>query len=594
MKISTRLTIAFLVVALVPLFLAGIWGLYTQQRTTALAVRRGEEILAARGEETILHVAQSVAQQIELYLVTHPQVDLTDTAQLEANTELATIAVQKIGRTGYSAVFDEQAITHFHTDPKMIGFDLNTLAEERPEFWAIVADSLQGSPAHGYYDWETAGQVIRKYMYVVPVGDTPLHVAATISAEEFSQPANALKAELGQIRTGARVQWIAALAIVAALAVVGASLMGRWLSRPIGQMVDVAERIADGNLYVEPPTHAMGELGLLAAALSQMATQLCSLIRQVQTVSLGLSGAAEGVTRTQRQHTIHSEEQAAVAASASAAAEELASSSAHIGDTIQQVAAAADQTQANARHGMEAMAEADRHLKRIATGNEAAVVKVRELGDLARQIGAVMDLIEDIATQTRLIAFNASIEASAAGEAGRRFAIVAGEVRRLAGDVARSTEEIRVDVERIQITTNELVIASERESKEIEGGLAFGGTMAGLLDQMYASAKQTALGVQQILFSTRQQHSATEQLLDDLKPMTLDAQLVAAGSKQTVLVMENLVAMAQDLQLAVDRFQLPTPEDERNETGVEEKRGETGEEERNETALEANDAGVPT
>jgi methyl-accepting chemotaxis protein len=583
-KISTRLTITFMIAALVPLFLAGIWGLYTQQRTSALAVGRAEEILAAKGEETILHTAQSVAQQIELYLATHPQVDLADTTQLEANVELAKIAVQKVGETGYTAVFDDKAITHFHPDPQRVGQDMSTLADKLPKFWAILSKSLDGSPAQGYYDWEDAdGRIRPKYMSIIPVGDTSLRVAATTYIDEFSQPALQVGAELDRMQASARVQWLAALVIVAVLAIVGASLMGRWLSRPIGQMVDVAERIADGNLCVEPPSDSMGELGLLAAALSQMATHLCSLIRQVQTMSLGLSSAAEEVTRTQRQHTIHSEEQAAVVASASAAAEELASSSAHIGDTIQQVAAAADQTQANARHGMEAMAEADRHLKRIAAGNEAAVVKVRDLGDLARQIGAVMDLIEDIATQTKLIAFNASIEASAAGEAGRRFAIVAGEVRRLAGDVARSTEEIRVNVERIQITTNELIIASERESKEIEGGLAFGGTMAGLLDQMYSSAEQTAVGVQQMLFSTRQQHSATEQLLDDLKPMTLDAQLVAAGSKQTVLVMENLVAMAQDLQLAVDRFQLPTLGEERNETG---------EEERDETALEANDAGV--
>jgi methyl-accepting chemotaxis protein len=558
-RISTRLTIAFMIAALVPLFLAGIWGLYTQQRTSALAVERGEEILTAQGEETILHTAQTVAQQIELYLATHPQVDPTDGAQLEANAELAKIAVQKVGQTGYTAVFDQAAIVHFHSNAQLIGQDMSTLADKLPQFWAIMSDSLDGSPAKGYYDWEDAdGQIRPKYMQIVPVGDTPLRVAATTYIDEFSQPALEIKAELDRIQTSARVQWFAALVVVAVLAVVGASVMGRWLSRPISQMVGAAEQIADGNLSVELAS-SKGELGLLSTALAQMAATLCSLIRRVGTMTFSLSSAADQVMMTQRQHAAHSEEQVAVVTSASAAAEELASSSAHIASMIQQLVAAADETQANARHGMEARSEADRHLKRVAAGNEAAVAKVRDLGDLARQIGAVMDLIEDITTQTRMIAFNASIEASAAGEAGRRFAIVAGEVRRLAGDVDRSTEEIRANVERIQTTTNELVIASERESKEIEGSIAFGETMTDLLDQIYASAEQTALAVQQISFSTRQQQTATEQLLEDLKPMTVEAELIATGSRQTVAVMEDLVAMAQDLQLAVDRFQLPTP-----------------------------------
>jgi len=205
---------------------------------------------------------------------------------------------------------------------------------------------------------------------------------------------------------------------------------------------------------------------------------------------------------------------------------------------------------------VQAMAEAARHLQRIASGNEAAVIKVRELGTLARQISLVMDLIEDIADQTKLIAFNASIEASAAGEAGRRFAVVAAEVRHLADDVARSTDEIRSNVEQIQTTTNELLIASERESKEIEGGLDIGDRVRDFLDQILADAQQTTLAVRQISGSTQEQQQATEQLLDDLQPLTGNASIIALGSKETVAVMENLVDSVRELERTVARFRL--------------------------------------
>jgi methyl-accepting chemotaxis protein len=409
-----------------------------------------------------------------------------------------------------------------------------------------LESSLDGSSRDGYYDWQEGEQIRPKYMSIAAVPGTPLRVAATTYIEEFSQPASTFRLHL-----------LLALVVVGLLAAAGAILIGRRISQPIGQMVGAAKEVANGDLAVEMPVTKVGELEQLAAAFAQMTGNLSSVIRQVRTLTLNLSSAAGQVVMTQRQHAANSGEQAAAVTSASAAVEELASSSAYIADTSHQVVAAASQTQANTQRGVEAMADAASRLGRISEGNQVAVAKVRDLGELARQIGIVMDLIEDIAAHTKLIAFNASIEASAAGEAGRRFAVVAAEVRHLAGNVAQSTEEIRAKVEQIQTTTNELIIASEKEQREIESGLTISGTMTDLLDQILDSAEQTTLSVEQISLSTQQQRTATEQLLGDLYPLTSSASTIAAGSQQTVDVMENLAAMARELQTALDRFHLP-------------------------------------
>lgn len=550
MRISTRLTITLLVAAVLPLLIAGVLSLY-----------QAEKALKSLGEQSIYQFAESVATQMELYLATHPEVDLNNAAQLEANADLAEIAVQMYGQEGYTAVFDDQAITHFHPSPALIGEDLHIKAADLPDFLAVIDASLDGTPTGGYYDWkddpdDPNSPVRAKYMYVVPVRDTPLRVASTTYIDEFSQPVDRLSLQLLLI-----------LVVVALAAGIAAVILGRWFSRPIDEMADTAGQIAGGDLTVAPPVNVPGEHGLLATAFAQMTANLSSLIRQVQTMSLNLSSAAGQVMMTQRQHAVNSDQQAAAVTNAGAAVEELTLSSAHIADTARDVVAAAGQTQANAQQGVEVMTDAAHRLERIATGNEAAVTKVRDLGELAREIGTIMDLIEDIATQTKLIAFNASIEASAAGEAGRRFAVVAGEVRHLADSVAQSTEEIRSKVEQIQTTTNELIIASEREGKEIESGLAIGDTMADLLDHIYHSAEQTTLAVQQISFSTQQQRTATEQLLEDLQPLTTSAKIVATGSKETVTVMEDLVVMAQDLQTAIARFKLPEKAPDRAQAG---------------------------
>jgi methyl-accepting chemotaxis protein len=554
LKISVRMTIALLVAALLPLIVVGAWSLYTLQQASKLASRTGPDAIRQQ--------AESIAHDIEAYLAAHPNVNLADAKQLEANTDLARIAVQTYGQSGYSAVFDDKSITYFHPNPDIVGMPLSNLAQQAPDFWAIIARSLDGTPTDGYYqwkdNWDDPNAPLRpKYMYIVPVPNTPLRVASTAYLEEFSRDAVQVKEDLEGIRTKARSQLLAIVGIVALVTSGGAYGLGRRLSQPISQMVDIGARIADGDLTVEPPSTDLGELGQLAGTFRQMTTSLSSLMRRVQSMSISLTTATEQVMMTHRQHTAHSGEQASAVASSSSAVEELASSSAHIADTAQQVVAAASQTQANAQQGVQTMDETAQRLQYIATGNEEAVVKVRTLGNLAREIGTVMNLIEDITAQTRMIAFNASIEASAAGAVGRRFAVVAGEVRRLASDVAQSTDEIRNKAERIQTTTNELIIASERESKEIRAGQALGVTMTGLLDQIHASAQHTTQAAQQISFGTRQQRSATEHLLLDLQSLAAESQAVAAGSAQTVTVMEDLLALAQDVNRAIERFKLP-------------------------------------
>jgi methyl-accepting chemotaxis protein len=561
-KISTRITIALLVAALLPLIAVGGWSLYTWQRASQMVSGVSETALADLGQQMIEQQAGAVAREIEIYLATHPEIDLNDAAQLEANAELAGIAVQKYGEEGYTAVFDDKAITHFHPSASIIGQDLRVALSKYPDFLHIIETSLDGTPTAGYYDWpsdpsDPNSATRRKYMSIVPVDDTPLRVASTTYMDEFSQPADQVKEELASVRGQTNIQLLAIFVVVALLTSGGAYMLGRRYSQPIQRMTDVAVQIAEGDLRVEPPDSDLGEIRHLAATIRQMTANLGSLIHRVQGLSARLSAATEQVMITHRQHAANSDEQAEAVANASSAVEELASSAVHIAATANQVVTAANQTQTNARQGVEAMDEASQRLGRIATSNEDAVSKVRDLGNLAREIGMVMDLIEDIAAQTKMIALNASIEASAAGAVGRRFAVVAGEVRRLAGDVAQSTEDIRSKVERIQTTTNELIIASERESKEIAAGLDLGTTMTGLLDQIHVSAQHTTLAAEQISLGTGQQRSATQHLLADLQSLATGAQAVAVSSRETASVMEDLVNMTQDVNRAIEHFRLP-------------------------------------
>lgn len=558
MKISTRLTIALLVAALVPLILLGVWSLLTLRHASDLAIEESKAAMEGRGEEMLRQRAEAVAREVALYLDMHPELDPADGAALEADSALAAIAVQRTGARDYTAVFDDQAVTHFHSNPEVVGMDMSALEESLPDFWAIMSDSLGGEPSQGSYLWEDADGVIRpKFMSIVPVEGTPLRVAATTYVDEFHQPLARIEARLNGIWGGVYTQLIAALLVVSLAAVGGSLLFSRQICRPIHQLVNTTGQIASGDLSVKPPPSRLAEMELLAGSFEEMTANLSALIRQVRATSLSVGSAAGQVVSTQRHHTTNTEEQAAAVASASSAVQELASSSAEIASTGQALVDMAGQTQANAQEGVRAMDDAARRLQDIAACNQAAAAQVQELADLAERIGGVMELIEDVAAQTKLIAFNASIEAASAGAAGRRFAVVAAQVRRLADRVAQSTDQIRASVEEIQATTQDLTTAAAHEHAEIEDGLAAGEGVALLLGQILSSAEQTTLAVHQISQSTREQQTATEHLQAELEPVTTGAQAIASGSQETVDVMQDLMVRVRELEQLTHRFKLP-------------------------------------
>lgn len=283
MRISVRLIIAFVVAATVPLFIYGASSQHTLQQVSTLATAQSEAALTDLGEEAILQKTQAVARQVGLYLDAHPEIDLTDNSQLEATIALAELAVQPVGQTGYTALFDEEGITHFHSNPELVGVNMSILADELPEFWAIFAASLDGSVSEGYYDWADAdGQIRSKYMSVVPVGDTRLRLAATTYIDEFSQPVVELKSQLADTRKAAHIRLLLTLVGVTLVAFVAAAFLGRWLSRPIRRIADAVARAADGDLGSIGLSERRDEIGDLAQAFDRMTVRLRHLIGDME------------------------------------------------------------------------------------------------------------------------------------------------------------------------------------------------------------------------------------------------------------------------------------------------------------------------
>jgi len=280
MSIRTRLVLVILLVGVVPTLIAGF---VATDQMQDLAVQSSQTTLEELAKASIRGKALATAQQIQSYLRLHPEIDPSDVAALEVNQDLAILAVQPVGQTGYTAVFDAGGITHFHANPEIVGVDLSTMSDTLPEFWAIFSASLDGSTSEGYYDWQEAdGSIRRKFMAITPVEGAPLRVAATTYMDEFTQPAQAMTAELEQLTALAYRRFNLFVAVVALVSLGVGLIFGVRLIAPLREMAATATRVAQGEWDAISPSLRRDELGALNRAFHSMTLRLKEMVQRLE------------------------------------------------------------------------------------------------------------------------------------------------------------------------------------------------------------------------------------------------------------------------------------------------------------------------
>ncbi len=253
---------------------------------SATSLKESKSALDRLGEKIIQEKANDVATQMEIYIKSRPKLKRED---LPKDPWLQSIAVQKVGETGYTAVHDDQAINYFHVNPQIVGTDLHQLSGRLPAFWKILEASLKG-PASGYYDWKDAdGKIRLKYMYLSPVKDLNLIVAATTYIDEFSKPTRAIEDKMKKIESGYLGEYekkfeMFYLIILAALIVllIVIYFYSRSVIRPILYLAEVADKISMGELDTPIRIKAKGEVGVLAESIERMQTSVKTAIERLQ------------------------------------------------------------------------------------------------------------------------------------------------------------------------------------------------------------------------------------------------------------------------------------------------------------------------
>jgi HAMP domain-containing protein len=253
---------------------------------TTTSLNESKSSLDKLGEKIIKEKAIDVAAQIELFIKTHPKVKREDILK---DPWLKSIAVQKVGETGYTAVHDNMGINYFHVNPQIVGSDLHDLSTKLPAFWKILEASLKG-PAFGYYDWKDAdGKIRPKYMYLASVKDTDLIVAATTYIDEFSRPSRVMEGRMKQIESRyleayedkIKIFYVVILCVVLVL-LVRIYFYDRSVIQPIRHLSEVADKISMGELDTPIQIKEKGEVGALAESIERMQTSVKAAIERLQ------------------------------------------------------------------------------------------------------------------------------------------------------------------------------------------------------------------------------------------------------------------------------------------------------------------------
>jgi len=322
-----------------------------------------------------------------------------------------------------------------------------------------------------------------------------------------------------------------------------ALFLSRKISGATQAVLVQAEAIADGDLTRDDlKIQSQDELGDLTTAINKMSGSLKRMILAITENSLHVSAASEELSSTSQQITANSEE-------TSAQAKVVSNATQQVSQNLQTVATGAEEMGASIKEIAKNASEAARIATSAVRVAETTTATVSKLGESSNEIGQVIKVITSIAQQTNLLALNATIEAARAGEAGKGFAVVANEVKELAKETAKATEDISRKIEAIQTDTKAAVEAIASISEVINQVNGISSTIATAVEEQNATTNEMSRNVSEAA------HGSGE-ITSNIAGVAQAAESTSRGAADTQKAAQQLVETSAELRRLVDQFKI--------------------------------------
>ncbi|WP_206362076.1 methyl-accepting chemotaxis protein [Sphingomonas montana] len=344
------------------------------------------------------------------------------------------------------------------------------------------------------------------------------------------------------------------VAILASIAIAWG--IRRSIVQPLDEFMGFVARVGEGDLSGQTAATGPHEFGRLGRTLNAMVTGLQAIARQSREATENLNAAATEIRASTQQQAASVEEQLAAVQETAATVDEIVHSGTQISRRAQEVIAAAQATVQTSDTGTAAVEDTVRAMDEIREQAEAVASNIVLLSEKTQAIGDIIVTVNDVSERSHLLALNASIEAAAAGESGRSFAVVASEMKTLADQAKDATRNVRTILGEIQRGINASVMLTEEAVKRAASGKARTDAGQAAIEELGARIQDSVQTFQQIVASTNQQQIGMEQVTIALQNIRQASQQTASSTRQLDQAAGDLTTLSRTLLGLTERYRL--------------------------------------
>lgn len=350
------------------------------------------------------------------------------------------------------------------------------------------------------------------------------------------------------------------ISVILAVAVIFAILItmfsSRYISNALGYAQEQAKLIANSNLSNPIEIRGKDEFAQLMGSLEQMRVSLKDHISNVLTVATHAKDLVGNVKTGSIETANQAHDAESRAITVAAASDQMVSTTQDIAKNCENAANTSNTSRQITEHGVAQLQESVNDIHNQAERTRQDAEQIQRLVEQSKNIGKIVETIEDIAQQTNLLALNAAIEAARAGEAGRGFAVVADEVRALASRTSASTQEITGMVNQIQSDANVASNSMQNSVSNMDAVASNAATLENVLQDIINHVNEVNTQITQIATAAEEQTTATAEISTNMQNITNITQQVAKSSNDACTHVDNTVALLDNVYDSLNQFKL--------------------------------------